>query len=144
MSVQMPSEKLSILVVDDESLIAMLLEDMLLDLGCKVVGPAAGVASAMALIEANERRLDGAFLDVNLRGEAVYPVADELQRHCIPFVFVTGYAGQGIDPNYSRISSLPKPFLFAMISDAVGSFRNRRPSIQRTMGQPALDLNETP
>jgi len=79
-----PSDPLAILVVDDEALIAMLLEDMLLDLGCRVVGPASTVMKSMALIEAEGERIDGAFLDINLRGELVYPVADALAARNVP------------------------------------------------------------
>lgn len=130
MSGERTESPMSILVVDDELMIAMFLEDMLVDLGCKVLGPASAVASAMALIEAEGHALDGALLDVNLRGELVYPVADALTRLDVPFVFVTGYAGHGIDPRYAAITAVAKPFPFSTIDRVVRDFGNRRRSRQ--------------
>ena len=122
-----PTENpLAILVVDDELMIAMFLEDVLLDLGCKVVGPAAVVAPALALIQVPREPVDGAFLDVNLRGELVYPVADALIMRDVPFVFVTGYSVHGIDPRYVAIPTLPKPIPIDKIGDVVRSFEKRR------------------
>ena len=126
MIARQPDEPLHILVVDDEFMIATLLEDMLLSLGCKVVGTAAAVAPALALIEADDQTLDGAFLDINLRGELVYPVADALAARDVPFVFVTGYASHGIDARYAAIRTLTKPFNTATIHDVVMVFEQRR------------------
>jgi CheY-like chemotaxis protein len=126
MTVAQQDEMPSVLVVDDETMIAMLLEDMLNDIGCKVVGPASSVGQSIALIEANECLLDGAFLDINLRGELVYPVADALMARGVPFMFVTGYALHGIDPQYGAIPALTKPFRFNAIDNAVKVFRQRR------------------
>jgi CheY-like chemotaxis protein len=121
-----PSDPLAILVVDDEALIAMLLEDMLLDLGCRVVGPASTVAQSMALIEARGERIDGAFLDINLRGELGYPVADALAARNVPFVFVTGNASHGIDSRYADVTALAKPTSIAMFETTVKNFEERR------------------
>jgi CheY-like chemotaxis protein len=121
-----PHDGLAILVVDDETLIAMLLEDLLLDLGCTVVGPAGTVAQSLALVEKSGRALDGALLDINLRGELVYPVADVLIARGVPFVFITGNALHGIDPRYAAIPALAKPFSDETISDVVRGFEERR------------------
>jgi DNA-binding response OmpR family regulator len=99
---------LKILVVEDEMLIAMFLEDLLLELGCQVVGPAANVPDALALA-ANEKP-DAAVLDVNLGTEAVYPVADALQHAGTPFVFVTGYGQTGLIDPYAGHPTIKKPF----------------------------------
>jgi CheY-like chemotaxis protein len=117
---------LSILVVDDETLIAMLLEDMLVDIGCTVVGPAPSVAQATALIEREGHTLDGALLDINLRGELVYPVADALAAEGVPFVFVSGYASHGIDPRYASVPALAKPISILTLEAAVKSFGEHR------------------
>jgi CheY-like chemotaxis protein len=121
-----PGEGLAILVVDDETLIAMLLEDLLLDLGCTVIGPAGSVAQSLALVHGSGRMPDGALLDINLRGELVYPVADVLTARGVPFVFITGNALHGIDPRYAAIPAVAKPFSSKTITDVVKSFEKRR------------------
>jgi two-component SAPR family response regulator len=126
MSIRPSANPLAVLVVDDEALIAMVLEDLLRHLGCEVIGPAGDVSSAIDLIGNGDRALDGAILDVNLRGELVYPVADALQSRGVPFVFVSGYADYGIDPRYAAIPAMAKPFPAKMIDDIVASFEQRR------------------
>jgi DNA-binding response OmpR family regulator len=78
-----------VLIVEDETMVSMLIEDMTSDLGAEVVGPAAKFEQAMAL--ALEADFDLAVLDVNLDGLVVYPVADVLRDRGIPFIFLTGY-----------------------------------------------------
>ena len=115
-----------ILVVDDEVMIAMLLEDVIVACGCEVLGPAGNVATAIRLIEGRGRgAIDGAFLDVNLRGELIYPVVDALAARNVPIVFVSGYAGDGIDPRYAAIPALAKPVPIAEIEHYVTEFTNR-------------------
>ncbi len=80
---------LKILVVEDEPLLAMALEDTLIDFGCAVVGPAHSLSCGLQLVE--HHAIDGAILDVNLAGEKVFPLADLLVQRCVPFVYVTGY-----------------------------------------------------
>jgi two-component SAPR family response regulator len=114
-----------ILVVDDEVMIAMLLEDIIVACGCEVLGPAGNVATAMSLIEGHgQGGIDGAFLDVNLRGELIYPVVDALAARNVPIVFVSGYAGDGIDPRYAAIPALAKPVPIAEIEHYVKEFTN--------------------
>lgn len=78
-----------ILVVEDEALIAVMVEDMLSEMGSIVVGPAATIEQALALARAEE--IDGAVLDVNVRGERIDPVADALAERGVPMLFATGY-----------------------------------------------------
>ena len=78
-----------VLVVEDEMIVAWLLEDMLADFGCTIVGPAARIDQALAMIKAEA--LDAAVLDVNLNGQQSYPLADALVTRGVPFVFSTGY-----------------------------------------------------
>jgi CheY-like chemotaxis protein len=78
-----------ILVVEDEPLLAMACADLLADSGCIVAGPVSSVKQGMQLIE--QEAIDGAMLDINLRGEMVFPLADALAERSIPFVYVTGY-----------------------------------------------------
>jgi CheY-like chemotaxis protein len=97
-----------ILVVEDEMFVAMLVEDLLADLGCQVVGPAASVEEALRLL--NGAALDGALLDVNLGEEKVYPVAEALRRTQVPYVFVTGYGTSGLEQPYRNDPTIQKPF----------------------------------
>jgi CheY-like chemotaxis protein len=78
-----------ILVVEDEALIAVMVEDMLTEMGSVVVGPAATIEEALAL--ARTETIDGAVLDVNVRGERIDPVADALLERGVPMLFATGY-----------------------------------------------------
>jgi CheY-like chemotaxis protein len=103
-----PLQGLRILVVEDEMLVAMLMEDLLEAFGCRVVGPAASIDNALRLIM-NEK-IDGAMLDLNLAGNAAYPVAHELARLHIPFIFVSGYGDQELSGGYNDRPKLPKPF----------------------------------
>lgn len=96
-----------ILVVEDEWLVATLLEDLLHEYGCEIVGPANRVAKAkdMASIET----FDAALLDLNVAGETVYAVAKTLNDRGIPFAFVTGYTSEWISEGYRERPSLQKP-----------------------------------
>jgi CheY-like chemotaxis protein len=96
-----------VLLVEDEGLVALMLEDLLEDLGCEVAASLASVRSALAWIEAGGSA-DMALLDVNLSGEAVFPVADALSERGVPFVFATGY-GEGHDPRFKGAPLLGKP-----------------------------------
>lgn len=96
-----------VMIVEDETLVAMMLGDQLADLGLCVVGPFSRVSDATrALMEVE---IDAAILDVNLAGELVYPVADVLIARGIPFIFVTGYALESIDCRFSNVHTLQKP-----------------------------------
>lgn len=110
---------LRILVVEDEAAIAMLLEDMLIDLGAEVIGPAGRLAEALKLAETAE--IDLAILDVNVAGEPVYPVVDLLVRRGIDFLFSTGYGSSGIEAAWQDRPVLQKPFSQAELERAIGA-----------------------
>ena len=97
-----------ILVVEDEVMVAMLVEDILLDLGCELAGLATRLDDALRL--ARQAEIDLALLDVNLDGRPSYPVAEVLRARGIPFVFATGYGERGIDPAFAAAPTLAKPF----------------------------------
>src|SRR5262245_56160429 len=78
-----------LLMVEDESIVAFLIEDMLLSFGCEAPRHALSVHQALAFLDAE--RPDAAVLDINLSGEMVYPVAEQLEALGVPFVFATGY-----------------------------------------------------
>ncbi|EYD74612.1 Response regulator receiver [Rubellimicrobium mesophilum DSM 19309] len=97
-----------ILVVEDEMIVAMLIEDILMDGGATVVGPAARVNKALDLL--GTETVDAALLDVNLAGENTVPVAEELRRRGIPFAFATGYGAAGLPDGFTGQPLLQKPF----------------------------------
>ena len=100
---------LRVLVVEDEIMVAVLLEDMIADLGHRVVGPAGHLDKALEL--AGGAAIDVAILDVNLNGREVYPVAEALSARRIPFAFITGYGRDGLREPYRGSPTLAKPFL---------------------------------
>ncbi len=98
-----------VLVLEDETFITVMIEDLLGDLGCRIVGPAATVADALTLAEAGG--IDAALLDLNLgHGETAYPVADLLSQRLVPFAFVTGYSADVLKPPHAGRPILSKPF----------------------------------
>lgn len=97
-----------VLIVEDEAAIAMLLEDMLLDFGCEVVGPVARVAAALEAVK--DESFGVAILDVNLAGEPIFAVAEALARRGLPFVFSTGYGASGIQDPFRDRPVIQKPF----------------------------------
>jgi CheY-like chemotaxis protein len=118
----MPSDQSSpasrqrrVFVVEDEIMIRMLLEDMLADLGYGVAASAGGLNEAMTL--ARQGDFDLAILDVNLNGDAVYPVADLLQERGVPFAFSTGYGERGLPEAYRGRPTLQKPFQLENLED---------------------------
>jgi CheY-like chemotaxis protein len=99
---------LTAFVVEDEMMVSLLLEDMLGSLGCENVVHAASVSSALA--ELSQAQPDVAVLDVNLGNEMVYPVAEQLNRAGIPFVFTTGYGRGAIKLEWAARPCVQKPF----------------------------------
>jgi len=97
-----------VLIVEDESLIAMLIEDHLLEFGYEVEPAVATVKEALARIDRGG--VDLALLDVNLGGTMSFPVAEALRRRGIPFLFLTGYGRAGLPSEYADCLVLQKPF----------------------------------
>jgi DNA-binding response OmpR family regulator len=99
---------LRVLVVEDEFLLALALQEDLATAGFLIAGPYTKLAAA---IEASRReRFDVAVLDVNLNGERIYPLADELLERKIPFVLLTGYGAADLPERFRRLPRLPKPY----------------------------------
>lgn len=98
-----------ILIVEDEYLLADDICHALEQAGAIVLGPVPGIDGALALIEA-ESHIDAAVLDVNLRGEMVFPVADALVDRNIPFAFATGYDQWTLPDRFAAYPRLEKPF----------------------------------
>lgn len=105
-----------IFVVEDEALIAAMVQDMVTELGAIVIGPASTIATAMAL--AGSEEIDAALLDVNVRGERIDPVAEILKGRGIPMLFATGY-GAGAFVDAEQASVIDKPFTQERLASAL-------------------------
>lgn len=106
-----------VLVIEDEMMIAMLLEDMLADLGHQVVGVAGRLDVALEL--ARDADADLAILDVDLGGESSFPVAEVLTSRGLPFLFATGYGSGGVMQPFINTPTLTKPFEMNDLSRAL-------------------------
>ena len=106
---------LRIFVLEDEDLIAMLLEDMIMSLGYEVVGPFANVALALECAGNPAVKIDAAILNVNLGGETSFPVAQILSDRQIPFIFSSGYGDLGANDKWPNAPRLAKPFALASL-----------------------------
>lgn len=104
----MRANDLRVLVVEDEAVIGILIEDILLEIGCERVDLAGSVEGALEVLE--DASPDFAFLDINLNGTRSYPVADILRSRDIPFIFVSAYGTHGLDAVHSSEKILQKPF----------------------------------
>ena len=102
-----PTSKPCILIVEDEMLVAMMLEDRLEMLGYTVL-KAARLARGLDLAESEA--IDVALLDINLAGEESFPIAEILRRRSIPFVFSTGYGDEGLPVDWRGERTLQKPY----------------------------------
>ncbi len=127
-----PPQKLvgkRVLVVEDEALVALLLEDLLIEVGCTPVGSYGSVAKAMEAV--GNETFDLAVLDVNLNGEKAYPIADALAERHIPFVFVSCYVDETPPADHDNWKVRAKPFrvkdLEAMVSGMLDNFASARP-----------------
>jgi CheY-like chemotaxis protein len=110
---------LRVIVVEDDSMICLLIEDMLLELGCKVVGTACDFRRAIELAQRDES-IDVAILDVNLGGRLVFPVADILSKRGIPFLFASGLGAGGLPADWQGHCSVQKPMTVAALANALG------------------------
>ncbi|MFC0103669.1 response regulator [Sphingopyxis terrae] len=114
-----------ILVAEDEYLLAEELQAALVELGTRVIGPAASLADALALIETADARLDAAILDINLGGEPAFVAADRLARDGIPLIFVTGYDAAALPARFRLRPLLEKPVdlrrVAALLREMIGA-----------------------
>jgi DNA-binding response OmpR family regulator len=106
---------LRVLIVEDEPVVAMCLEDLLVALGCAIVGPATRLAEGLIL--AGQEDLGAAILDINLAGERSTPIAEALQRRGVPFAFASG---DGVAPEgFETLPLIEKPYREADIETAL-------------------------
>jgi DNA-binding NarL/FixJ family response regulator len=111
-----------VLVVDDDSLLALDLEIFLQDEGCVVVGPAPTADAALALIAAE--LLDLAILDIDLNGDTSAPVADALADRGVDFLFISGHSRSMLPAAHSQRQLLAKPWSEAGLRVALGKLLN--------------------
>jgi CheY-like chemotaxis protein len=104
----MSAARCKVLIVEDEALVAMMIEDLLADLGCEVGDNPVRLDEALAAAQSGE--FDMALLDLNLAGSRTYPVADLLAERGIPFAFLTGYRSEDLEAAYRDTPILAKPF----------------------------------
>ena len=109
---------LSVFVIEDESLVLVNLEDMLEEMGCRLVGPAMRLDQAEAMLE-QAAAADIAILDVNIGGRAVFPFAEKLAGRGVPLVFATGYGRDGLPPEWQGATVLGKPYTFDDVAGAL-------------------------
>ena len=112
----MPSN-CSVLIVEDEPLIAMMLEDFLDSLGHKIAGTAETVQEALAKVD--QGGFDVAIIDVHLKGEHVWPVADRLSEKGVPFIIATGGHISPPPPEHADATMLAKPYTIDAIDPAL-------------------------
>jgi CheY-like chemotaxis protein len=114
-----------VLLVEDEFLVAELIEDMLASLDCELTATADRLAAAMAA--ARTGHFDLALLDLALGGVATYPVAELLRGRDIPFAFVTGRDRHEVDPAYANTPVLQKPFRLGDLAATIALLLPERP-----------------
>jgi DNA-binding response OmpR family regulator len=117
------TDRKRILIVEDEPVLAMLIEDMVEELGYQPVGPAMTIEAALALSAADA--LDGAILDMNLGGGVPStPIAEKLKSRGVPFIFATGYSSEQASARTAGTIGdtiiLRKPFSINALSKALG------------------------
>ena len=135
-------DKLRILVVEDEALIAMEIEELLRSLGFAVVGPVGHLGAALEF--ARSEPLDGGMLDVNISGGLVFPVAELLLGRGLPLIFSTGYGSDRLPPAFRASACLHKPFSREQLKQVVtGTFarcRAAEPRQRQVAGETAAPL----
>lgn len=108
-----------VLVVEDEYLVAALIEEMLQSAGCTVIGPIPRIPEALEAVD--RETYDAAVLDINLVGERIDPVSEALSKRNVPFVFLTGYGTTGLPNDYAGRPRICKPFRMAELLGTVCS-----------------------
>lgn len=133
LAINAPLHGFRVVIVEDEALICLLLEDMLNELGCRVVGVVSSAAAAFAAVTRGPKP-DMVLLDLNLDGTRSYRVADFLLEQDIPFVIVTGYGEGAVPERYRSRPILHKPFQPDDLRRALASLGSPHPSPTEALG----------
>ncbi len=112
-----PARKASVLVVEDEVMIRMMVTDMLLDLGHSIAAEAGEIDEALRLAESAD--FDLAILDVNVNGRTIEPVARAVERRKLPLLFSTGYSVDALPESFRGRPSVQKPFRIDTLQSAI-------------------------
>ena len=126
---KVPASELRLLIVEDEALIAMELEDLLQELGHRVVGVCGSVARALACVDEHGQEMDGVVLDANLGGSTALPVAERLRERGIPFLVASGYEGEQLHRLGFDALSIRKPYRKEEISRALAGLAEHVPPL---------------
>ena len=110
-------KQMSILIVEDEALIRMMLGEMIEELGHTVVAEAGSVAEGRSLADTED--YDLAILDINLHGENVLPVAEVVSKRKLPFLFLSGYGARGVPNGFEGAAVLSKPCTVELLKRAI-------------------------
>ena len=124
-----------ILVVEDEAMIAFVIEDTLQELGYEVVGPCGSLATALCL--AQDEKLDAAIHDIRIQEEKVYPVAEQLRARGIPFVLASGYGDWALPEAFRNQPRLTKPFTYEELETQVLSLHRGQGAVEGAGTSPA-------
>ena len=108
-----------VLIVEDEMLIALMLQDMMANVGFVVDGVATSLATGIDLARTADVHL--AILDINLNGEESYPIADILSARGVRLIFSTGYGAESLKPEYKFVPKLVKPYAQANLVAAMNA-----------------------
>jgi DNA-binding response OmpR family regulator len=127
---------LRVLVVEDEFLIAHDISRILRSEGCEVLGPVPVVSAAEEIVA--REPVDGAVLDVNLRGDLVFPLAQKLAIQRVPILFITGYDRDNLPEAFSGCAMLQKPFRGRRLRELAGQLFPRSSSNRRGGSEGAI------
>ena len=120
---------LRVFVVEDEMLVSLMIEELLEEQRCRVVGPFCSIADALAAVQ--NHAFDVALLDVNVAGHNIFPVAEAVSLQGIPFLLLSGYGDAAIPPSRPHWRAFTKPFqndeLIATLEDCVARNNLARP-----------------
>jgi DNA-binding NtrC family response regulator len=133
-----------LLLVEDDYLIAADLAASLAEMGALVIGPMSSIDDALDAIASSDR-IDAAVLDVNLNGQRIYPVADALREHDVPFVFTTGYEAEVLPPAYRAVPRCDKPIDISRLIELLESLK-RQPEATRELTEsdsPSGDVGQS-